>query len=417
MKRQRVTIIGGGIIGLCSAFYLAERDHAVTVLESDGFGAGASHGNAGWITPSLSGPVPAPGVVGQSLRWMFRGDSPLYIKPRFDPALLTWLLRFWRNCSQRVFQSGLKATAELNQQTFELFDSLADRIDFERHETGLLFAFTDRTKLEHHLEALELMRPFGYSPEILSPEAAAALEPALRPDLPGAIWIEQERHVRPDALITALVKALIDLGVELRPGSPVTGFRINGRRVHSVTTPDGDIASDAFLIAAGVETTPLARMLGTRIPIVAGKGYSIDFEPPPIAIRHSLYLYESRVAVTPLTGVVRLAGTMEFSGLNGHLDAVRIQAVKRAANRYLQGWSASVEGAQPWAGMRPMTPDGLPVIGPLPRLDNAYVASGHAMLGVTLGPATGHAVAEMIGRQAVPNVLRPFDPGRFMHRV
>lgn len=412
--RASVAIVGGGIIGLCSAYYLNQRGVDVLVIDAAEPGNGASRGNAGWITPSLSGPVPAPGVVRQSIRWMFKPDSPLYIKPRLDFGLFGWLLQFWRYCNQGSYRRGLTATAELALGTFDLFDGLRqDGVEFEEHHAGLLFAFLTPSAMAHVEDDLRLLAPYGYSPLVVGKKEARELEPALADAVIGGVWMEQERQVRPESLTTGLTKRLLNEGVEFRPHTPVTSFELDRHRVQRVVTTRGTIGADAVLIATGAWAPGLAGPLGARIPIQPGKGYSLHYEPPPIPVSRALYLYEAKVGVTPLESAVRFAGTMEFSGINDVIETTRIRAIADAGRRYLRDWPVGLEGAEQWTGMRPMTPDGLPIIGRLHPWDNVFIASGHAMLGMTLGPATGRAVADMITTGHVPEVLRPFDPGRF----
>ena len=414
---KHVVVIGGGVIGLCTAYSLHARGCEVTLLDAGRFGSGASYGNAGWITPSLSGPVPAPGIAKQSIRWMFDSRSPLYIKPRFDPGFALWLMRFWSKCRRDTFRQGLAATAALNERTFELFDELVrDGVTFEQHTKGLLFAFESRSGLETELEILELMRPFGYAPQVMDARQTQSLEPALSGNVVGGLWVKQERQVRPDDLVVGLVKRLLDDGLDLREDAPVTAIEMAGRTVTSVRVGDEPITADAFVVATGAWMPRLTRTLGIRVPVEAGKGYSIDFTPPPLQIGHALYLYEARVAVTPFADRVRLAGTMELSGLNDRIVGNRVDAITDAASRYLEGWSSDARGNSPWTGMRPMTPDGLPIIGRAPECPNLFLAGGHAMLGVTLGPATGEALADLIVSGSSPQVLQPFDPSRFSPR-
>ena len=420
--RPDVVIVGGGIVGLAVAHALRRRGCAVTVVEAGRLGGAASHGNAGWIVPSLSGPVPAPGLVRTSVRWMLRPDSPLYVRPRADPTFLRWLLAFWRRCNAGDYRAGLEAVAELNRQTMALFDAYrADGVVFEGYADGLVSAYLDRHELERDVRGLELLRPFGYdAPALLDGAAVRQLEPALTDAVGGGYHVPQERHVRPDSLIAGLVDRLETDGVQLLAEAPVVGIEHRNGWATAVETPRGRLATDAIVVCAGAWTPGVLRLAGgRRVPIEAGKGYSLDYAPPPAlpeAIRRPLYLHEARVAVTPLRGMVRLAGTMELSGRNDRIPPARLAAIARAGTRYLRGWPPDPTLATPWTGMRPMTPDGLPVIGPVPGFANLLVASGHAMLGLTLAPATAEALADLLTTGRPPEVLRPFDPSRFGRR-
>ena len=408
---ERVVVIGGGVIGLSCGYSLRKRGLEVAILDAAAPGAGASEGNAGWVTPSLAGPVPSPGVVGDSFRWLLKSDSPLYVKPTLDPRRIRWLIRLLRNCNEPTYRAGLEATARLGERTFELFDALADDdVDFEEHRAGMVFAFLDIANRAHVLDDLEQMRPYGYSPVALSGSDLRFVEPGLSRSIQGGILLAQERQVRPETLVTGLTKWLLREGCDVRVASPVHGVVRSGGRVTGVEIPDGVLEGDEFVIAAGAHSGRVARMFGAKVPMEAGKGYSLHFEPPPVEISHALYLYEARVGATPFDGALRLAGTMEFSGLNARMAPKRVNALKAAGSRYLEEWPEGTEG-RAWTGMRPMTPDGLPVIGRLE--DNVTIASGHAMLGVTLGPVTGDHVGELIATGNAPDVLRPFAPGRF----
>lgn len=407
---KRAVVIGGGVVGLACAYSLRKRDYEVTIVDAQAPGAGASEGNAGWVTPSLSMPVPAPGVVGQSLRWMLRSDSPLYIKPTLDPRRIAWLVRLLRNCNERRYAHGLDATARLNSRTFELFDELeAGGVEFEMHRGGLLFCFLDPSHAPHVLSDLKKVAHLGYSPVLLDGKGVTALEPSITPDVRAGIYVEQERQVRPESLVTGYVKRLLDEGADVRVATPIAGFERHRGKVVAARNGDGVIEGDEFVIATGAHAGRLTRTLGRRVPVDAGKGYSLHFEPAPVEIAHGLYLYEARVGATSFDGALRFAGTMEFSGINTDMNERRVAAIEKAARHYLTGWTDDARG-RAWAGMRPMTPDGLPVIGRV--ADNVTIASGHAMLGVTLAPATGEAVADLI-EGADPEVLRPFDPLRF----
>ncbi|MDQ3695805.1 MAG: FAD-dependent oxidoreductase, partial [Chloroflexota bacterium] len=371
-----------------------------------------------WVVPSLAGPVPAPGLVGTSVRWMLRPESPLYVRPRADPGFVRWLLGFWRRCNRRDHEAGFAAVGELGRQTLALYDALrAAGVEFEEHRTGLVYAYRQRAALEHDFAALGQLRPFGYRDiALLDGAGLRELEPALAPGLAGGYWIERDRHLRPDSLVRGLREWLRRAAVEIRSGVTVTGFDHARGRVRALGTSDGVVPiTDAVVVCAGVWTGPLLRRAGVRVPIEMGKGYSLDFVPSPLPepVRHALYLHEDRVAITPLAGRLRLAGTMELSGLNHQIEPRRVAAIARAGAGFLRDWP---EGATPdtvWAGGRPMTPDGLPVIGLAPGFGNLAIASGHAMLGVTLAPATAEAIAELLTTGAAPAAIAPFRADRF----
>ena len=410
----RTVIVGAGIIGLACAWALCRRGEEVLILDRGEPGAACSAGNAGWITPSISTPLPAPGLVGTSMRWMLKRDSPLYIKPRLDPRFAGWLTGFWRNCRPETYSRGLDALSALNQRTMPLFDQWqADGIDFEMHHAGLLFLGLSREAVEHAAEEVELLARFGYRrPAILGGNEVRDLEPGLTASVAGGFLVEEERHVRPETLTAGLASRLVDNGVEIRSGIDVTGMYRSAGTISAVATSAGSVAANRVLIAAGAWTGRVAQRCGFRLPIEAGKGYSVTIEGPRRSVQRPLDLIEARVAVTPFTDGLRLAGTMELSGLNLRLEPGRVDAIRRAGDRYLGDWRSG-RGERVWVGMRPLTPDGLPVIGQVSGSENLYVAGGHQMLGITLAPATGEAIAEVMLTGASQVNLRPFSPSRF----
>lgn len=411
---MRVLVIGAGAIGLSSAYFLARGGAEVTVIDSRGPGGGASRRNAGWVVPTMSAPVPAPGAVAKSLRWTLQRDSPVHIRPSLDPAFVKFMISMLLHSNRKDFHRGLRVTASLNRRTFELFDLLEDEgVKFEQHRAGLLLAFLGEESMQEHLDELDVLTHYGSpAPEPLSGRDLQQAEPALARSVVGGIRCPSERHLDPDSFVDGLLDACRALGVDFDFDDHVTGFtERDSTRVGSVLGARTRQA-DAFVIAAGAWTPQLTGMLGYRLPLQAGKGYGFDFRPAPTPLRAATYLSEAKVAVTPLDAGVRLAGTMEFTGLDDSVDAVRAGAIADAASRYFRNWPTSPR-PRPWSGLRPMTPDGLPVIGALPRYENAFVATGHAMLGITLAPVTGQLVRELVLDRRVPLEATPFLPERF----
>ena len=411
---MRVVVIGGGVIGLACAYELSKRGAEVVVLDQGEMGMAASWGNAGWIVPSLSAPVPEPGLTLTALRWLLKPDGPLYIKPRPDPAFARWMWEFWRHCNTRDYEVGLHAVARLNSRTMELYDGWrSEGVQFEMHCAGLLFAFLSPEVRDKTLAELGHLRPYGYEPPAaLSGDEVRARAPILASNVACGFLVERERHVEPGSLSQGLLRRLDQLGADLRPKTRVTGLRRVNGRVTSVDTENGVVDGDIFLLAAGAWSAMLARASGFRLPVESGKGYSITIKRPAVKLPCPVYLGEAKVGLSPFAGSLRIAGTMELSGLSEEINLKRLASIRRSIQRFLREWPSG-EGEVTWAGMRPLTPDGLPVLGPARGMANFFVATGHSMLGVTLAPATGKAMAELIcdGRAEVD--LRPFDPARF----
>jgi D-amino-acid dehydrogenase len=418
-----VVVIGGGVIGLCTAFSLTQRGVSVTLIDAGPPEHAASHVNAGWIAPTMAEPVPAPGLIATSLRWMLKSDSPLFIEPRMlpNPEFLRWTLRFWQHCNARDYLSSTEAFAAFGANAFALYDRLREAgVRYEEHRNGLVFAYRSLENLERDYAALEPIRPFGYEiTPVMSGDALRDLEPALSATVQGGWWLPNERSIRPDTLVRGLKTWLREHGATLREGQPITGIETTGKRATAVFAEGERVPADTVVVAAGAWTRQVLAPLRADVPVAAGKGYSIDLSPQPISppMRRSLYLHETRVAITPLDGMIRLAGTMEFSGLNHTLRQERIAAIARSAGWAIRGWPeqtpTSGPGVHVWTGSRPMTPDGLPVIGWLPGYQNLAIASGHAMAGIALAPGTGEAVAEMVTTGTPPEIIAPFNPARF----
>ena len=407
-----VVVIGGGAIGLMTAYQLAGDGARVTLVDARRTGLGAAEVNAGWICPAESAPVPGPGMIATSLRWMLRRDSPLYIRPSLDPQFVTFMLGLWRSCNAPAQQAGFEAHLRLAASSGEAYDRYrADGLDFELRHDGLLMAFTDPRNLEHHRGLLDLARRYDRDPQVLLGDDVRVQEPQLSDRVVGGIYFPREEHLDPPALMGALHRRLLELAVTILEDAPINGAEHAGGGLRSITAGDQQVRGDAYVLAAGAWTGPISRLLGVPLPVRPGKGYSIDVEP--YDLRSSVNLSDAKVAVTPLARNLRLAGTMEFAGLDEELNQVRVGAILRAPATYFRNWTPPTGPVTPKAGIRPMTPDGIPVIGRLGDLTNTYVSSGHGMQGITLGPGSALALSRMVLHGEVPDVLVPFAPQRF----
>jgi D-amino-acid dehydrogenase len=412
----RVVVIGGGVVGLCCAYELVRADAEVTVLERNGVGQGASLGNTGWVCPSFSYPLPGPGIIREGLRGMLRGGGPLAIRPTLDPTFLRWLLGFRRSATRERWEHGVRALVALNRRTLELFDSYAEAgVQFEMHESGLVLVATSRTGLDSYSAIFRDLGALGFEGESveLTPGEAKKLEPALNEDgIAGGVHALVDRYVRPESLLAGLAGSLAAQGVAVREAVEVKGIESANGDVRVAT--DGDpVDADRVVVAAGASSPRFLERLGISLPLVGARGYSFTFAGGALRPMHALYLAEAKVGISSYADSVRIAGVFELGQSSNSLHRGRIEAMLRTVEPYFEEWSPSAEvPLLQWAGLRPMTADGLPLIGRSPALDDVFVATGHGMLGVTLAPATAALLAPFVLGGIAPPELEPFDPAR-----
>lgn len=432
MTTRTAIVLGAGSIGLSSAYYLRKSGFDVTVIDPEPLAARASGHNAGWLIPSMSTPVPAPGVLPQALKWMTKNDSPLYISPSADPHFLGFLLRMLQHCTESRFNRGAETLARLSAGSLPLFDELtADGVEFERHRDPLTMLFTDQHKVEgrvHELETLDGKLP-GFSWRHMGQDELRKHAPSLSDNVTAGIQSEGDQSVDPASFVRGLATACERDGVELRlgesadlvtsPAAPGRGH--NGVEV-SVEVGGQRLRADKVVVAAGAWTNEVLSGIGERIALQAGKGYGYDLPIVDDGPSEPVYLAEAKVAITPLNDRVRLAGTMGFSGIDETIDPVRAGGILSGTREYFTDWGQRAEEAAvhetgqartPWTGLRPTTPDGVPMIGPLARHPGVLVATGHVMLGISLGPTTGRLIAELATGETSPDSLPDLSPNRF----
>ncbi len=407
-------IIGGGVIGVCVAYFLAQRGRSVTLLERNDIASGSSYGNAGLIAVAHAVPLPAPGVLTQGLRWLVDPASPFYIKPRLDLELIRWLWRFRGACKEEKVLQAIPVLLALGQASMDLYDQLHVRhpLDDAFQRRGRLFLFRTRAGLDHAAEELDLLRRFGVEGAILDSAEVQDRFPLAAPTVIGGIYYPNYAHFHPARFVRGLAQLLRDQGVALRTQTEVLGFETRGRRVVTVRTTRGDFQAENVVLAAGAWSAPLGRALGLRLPIQPAKGYSITARRPTDYPEQPVQLSEEMVAVTPMGELLRFSSTLELAGLDRRINQRRVDASRRALREYVQGMEG-LEELELWRGFRPLSPDDLPVIGPSPAHENLVLATGHGMLGMTQGPITGKLVAQLIAGEPPDLDLTPFSPARF----
>lgn len=398
MGRENVIIIGGGVIGTACAYYLSKTGRKVTIVDRELFGMACSHGNCGIVSPSHVFPLAGPGAVRKALTAMRSRNSPFSIKPRLDLSLWLWLLRFARCCDlQHMIEAGRDRHVLLSSSMTLYRQLLADEaLDCEWETRGLLHVFLSQETLEGHEETVNLVREhYGVSARRYGRDEVANLEPALKPDVAGGWHYEEDAHLRPDKLLSSWRSVLEAAGVEIREHCDVRSFDRNGGRAGAIQTSLGRLAADWFVVAAGALTPLLNKHLGCRVPIQPGKGYSITMPRPAKCPSIPMIFDEHRVAVTPMQSGYRLGSIMEFAGYDTSINPKRIALLKNGASHYLHEPFCDPIQNQ-WYGWRPMTYDGRPFIDRSPAMQNVYLAAGHNMLGLSMAPATGKLIAELI---------------------
>ncbi len=415
---SRVVIVGGGVIGAACAYYLAREGRQVTIVDRGEFGRGCSHGNCGFISPSHVLPLTSPEAIGTALRSLFKPTAPFRIKPRIDPSLWWWLLQFARRCNSGQMLRAAGPIHEMLRSSRRLYDQLfaSEPFHCDWETRGLLFVFQTQHGLEHHAETAKLLREqFGLQIDRYDGESLNQLEPTLKPGLAGGFLYPDDAHLRPNKLMSSWREILLAKGVTLRERCVVNRLIHSQNQTVAVSTSDGDIEADAFVIATGAWTPQLNSELGCRVPIQPGKGYSITMSRPVHCPTYPLMFEEHRVAVTPFEAGYRLGSTMEFAGYDNTLDRRRLEYLRAGASHYLQeAPTQTVE--EEWCGWRPMTYDSVPIIDRSPRWKNVWIAAGHNMLGVSMSPSTGQMIAEMIDGRPTTIKAEPYSLTRFGSR-
>jgi len=412
---KKIIVIGGGISGLCSAYYLIKEGYEVTVLDKKDITSGVSFINAGFIIPSHFISLAAPGMITKGLKWMFNSASPFYVKPRLDYEFIAWALNFKKSATLAKVEKAIPVLMDINLKSRGLYEDMLSSMDFPFHyeQKGLLMAYQSVKSGEEELKVAERAVKEGLEAEQLNRDQLRNIQPAFSDKVIGAVHYKCDSHTTPGQFMLNLKSWLKEKGVVFELNQEVKKFVYDSNKIIAVETQNGSFQADEFVLTSGSWTSSLAKSLGLKIPIQGGKGYSMDiYRPNEITIPS--VLVEAKVAVTPMKGFTRFAGTMEFSGNNSDIKRKRVEALANSVAEYYDGVtlnSEEKEGAV--SGLRPVSPDGLPFLGRTSVFKNLTVASGHAMMGWSLGPITGKLVAEIISEKQTSVKLDPFRIDRF----
>ena len=413
---SNVLVCGGGVIGLCAAYYLQKAGHQVTVIERGDITEGTSFGNAGYVSPSHFVPLASPGIIAQGLRWMLSSSSPFYIKPRLSPDLIRWGLTFWKSSNQQTVEKNVPALNDILRLSRTLQSELKAELGnhFRMEEIGCLMLYKSAEVEKHEIELAKEAEHLDIETRILTAQQVQDMEPEVRVDVRGGILYPIDAHLHPGEFMQSLRDALQKMAASLQLNTTITGFEKKGNKVTGVRTNKGAFSGDEVVIATGSWLPLMTRDLGIEIILQAGKGYSITFENMARNLRYPAILVDKRVAMTPMGRDLRMGGTMEISGLGSPTLVKRARAIYDAAKLYYPDLDVQFPDPKKiWHGYRPLSPDGLPYIGRHRKYNNLTIAGGHAMLGLSLAAGTGRLVEEIVGGKPTSIGVEAFSVERF----
>jgi D-amino-acid dehydrogenase len=411
---KSVVVIGGGIIGLCSAYYLQKEGHQVTIVDQSNMDEGTSYVNAGYLSPSHIIPLSAPGVMAKGLIWMFNSSSPLYIKPRLDSDFLKWTWAFNKSCNKNHVIKSIPAIKSITLLSQDLYEDIKQKEDFEFHyeKKGLLMLCLTEKMLEEETKIAHIAKTEGLDVSEISLSELKRLEPKVEINIKGATYYKCDSHTTPNEFMSDMKAHLKSIGVRFFKNEKVNDLEVNNNKIRAIITNKQRLIADEFVLAAGSWSPLLSKKLGLNLLVQAGKGYRINTERYT-GITIPAIMAESKAAVTPMNGFTRFAGTMEIAGINHNINKVRVEAIAKATTRYYPNIVLNKEEKEQAAcGLRPVSPDGLPYIGKSKKCDNLTIATGHAMMGWSMATATGRLVSEIISEQQSSLSLNPFNPDR-----
>lgn len=411
---NRVVIVGAGVIGLCSAYHCLKDGRSVTIIDrDDSSGDGCSYGNAGMVVPSHFIPLAAPGMVAKGLKWLANPEGPFFIRPRVSMDLMRWCLLFMTHCNGKHVMDSRELIRDLNLESRRLFLDMAKEVGVELAERGLLMLCNTDKGLDGEAAVAAMANELGVDAELCDPARLSELDGGIQMDVKGGVWFKQDCHTDPAVFVNGLRSKVIEMGAEIIEGQEVTGLR---RQPGGMVSLDGvDMSTDQqIVLACGAWTSGLLKTVGVWMPMQAGKGYSMTLDDPCELPALCSILSEAKVAVTPMNGRLRFAGTMEICGNDLSINKRRVGGIIKSARKYFPSYQEKdFAEVEPWAGLRPCSPDGLPYIGGVSGFSNLTVATGHSMMGISMGPVTGKLVAEFLGAGKPCLDVRKLDPLRF----
>lgn len=413
---MKAIVVGGGVVGLSSAYYLKERGWEVTLIDKTDLSDSCSYGNLGMIVPSHFVPLAMPGMISQGIKWMFNSRSPFYVKPSLNFDLINWGLKFVKSATEKNVEQSAIPLRDINLLSKSLYEALAAKpgFDFDLEKKGIMMYFKTEKVAEEEIHLAHRAQSLGLDVEPLSKQQAQAMEPAIELDVLGAVHYRCDAHLYPNKLIPQLIQYLKQAGVKFETGNAVEKIVKEGSIIKKVITAKGSFDADAIVMAAGSWLPQLTKMAGLSIPLMPGKGYSFMQNNPAKKLNIPSIFCEARVAVTPMNGGIRYGGTMEIAPVNSKVNMKRVEGIVNSIPKYFSNVQLDLpEEKNVWYGFRPCTPDGVPYIGQSKKISNLFIAGGHAMSGLSLGPASGKLIAELVNGQQTSMDITAFNPERF----
>lgn len=413
---MKVTIIGGGVIGLCSAYYLQRAGYEVTVIEKNDITDGCSFGNMGYVSPSHFTPIATPGIVAQGLRWMLKSSSPFYIKPRLNWDLIRWGITFWKNANAKTLEQNIPHLNNLLQLSRHLMNELKSEFSDSFHmiEKGIWMLYKLEKTGDHERHLADQAHTLGLKTVICNPQQVQEYEPEVELNVAGGVLYTDDCHIDSASFMKVLYHYLQKTGVKFWLNTEVTGFEKNSDRVMAVLAGENKMECDQLIIANGSWLGKISKQLSIYIPMQPGKGYSLSYNGLQKNLHYPSILVDDRTATTPIDRWLRIGGTMELSGHNEKILPKRVMAIYNAFKKYYPAMNLpSPEPQKAWFGYRPVTPDGMPYIGKYNKFSNLTYAGGHAMLGVSAAAGTGHLIEQVISKKPTAIDITAFNPLRF----
>lgn len=413
---KEVVIIGGGTVGLWCAWHLHQSGRQVTVVDKGDFTDGCSYGNAGMIVPSHFIPMASPGIISKGIQWMFKKDSPFYIRPRLNLELAQWLWSFYRSSTKKHVAESVALLRDLHTESRELYRQLhqAPGFSFGFEQKGILMLFKSAAAEHDEIKMAEAAHQLGIEAIHLTPEKLKQVEPGIQMNVRGAVHYPGDAHITPNVFMHQMLTHLQQGGVEFLSGKEITGIHDHGHTGAEISTAGDDILrAQHIVIAAGSWSGKLLKNSGYRLSIQDGKGYSMTLEQPSLKPSIPSILHEARVAITPMGDDLRISGTLEISGMDDQVNPHKVHSILKAVPEYYP--EMKIKDAGPvWFGYRPCTPDGMPYIGPLKSGSAVIMATGHAMMGLSLAPVTGRIVKDLLTGISSGPALNKTEPSRFL---